>query len=120
MEIPTEMKKIKHQVFKYEVPCNIFIDLLNEICEVNEGIYVFHEICFRRANFKENIVNHYLNILQKYYHASKIDYIKRGTTFKGLSTILRQLCKYYNIKFTSNVKYMFSKYSIIYNIFIDC
>lgn len=115
-----KLKKIKHQVFKYEVPCNVFIELLNDVCDTTNKIYKFDEIGYKRANFNNNVVKTHLEGLRKYYHSSKHYYIDNANTFKGLTTIIRQLCKLYKIKITSNVKYMFSKYSITYSIFIDC
>ena len=38
--------------------------------------------------------------------------------YKNLITIIRQLCKYHHIAFTSVMKYNKSKYEIVYSIFV--
>ena len=40
-------------------------------------------------------------------------------TYKNLITIIRQICKYNNIPFTSDIKYSKSKYEITYFIYQD-
>ena len=38
--------------------------------------------------------------------------------YKNFVTLIRQICKYHHIAFTSVMKYNKSKYEIIYSIFI--
>jgi hypothetical protein len=115
----THEQKIKHQIFKFKVPCEIFIDILDGICDITDTGYIFHEICFKRAKFNVGTIQKILDKLSPYYHNSKKKYINNGNTFKGFATIIRQICKLLNIKYVTCVKYMFSKYSIIYNINVD-
>ena len=39
--------------------------------------------------------------------------------YKNFVTIIRQICKYHHIPFTSNIKYSKSKYEIKYFIYCD-
>jgi hypothetical protein len=114
------MEKIKHQIFSYNFPCEYFIDLLDDICDYDETkhTYIFHNISFKRAKFNKTLEKH-LTILNRYYHDSKKHYIQNGYTFKGLHTIIRQLCKFYGIKYDKETKYSFSSYEIVYTIYID-
>jgi hypothetical protein len=59
--------------------------------------------------FKENIIG--------CYHDSKRVYVTREMTYNSFINIVRQICKSNQMMFTSQIKYMESKYSIEYLIF---
>ena len=63
---------------------------------------------------KQNVDN-----LKKYYFKSKHHYLERDSTYKNFVTIVRQICKYHHIPFTSDIKYSKSKYEIKYFIYHD-
>ena len=45
-------------------------------------------------------------------------YVEREMKYKNLITIIRQICRYHHIPFSSNIKYSKSKYEITYSIII--
>lgn len=113
----------KHQIFKKKIPYDIFISFLESICEINNNNtnqteYIFNDVCFKREKIEDKNLSIFLEKIKPYYHLSKLNYINKGKTFNGLATILRQICKIYNIKYISEKKYLFSKYTINYHIFI--
>ena len=109
--------KIKHQIFKYMIPCDYIADFFYDICDYDEAknTYIFSNISYKRAKFN-NVIDEHMKILNFFYHESKKKYLQNGFTFKGLHTIIRQLCNLYNIKYEKTIKYMFGKYEIIYTI----
>ena len=72
---------------------------------------IFNDIIFKK---KIDIINNFYTYLLDYYFESKKFYLTRDKTFKNFCTILRQLCKYLNIPFTSKLQYNKTKYSIYY------
>lgn len=113
-------EKIKHQIFKYMVPYEDIAELFNDVCEYNDvnNTYCYNNVTFKRAKFN-NVIKCHLNNLSKFYHDSKKEYILNGNTFKGINTIIRQLCKLHKIGYERSLKYIFGDYNIHYTIFID-
>ena len=105
------------QIFKEAPPQKILFDFLEAICEKTSNKYVFSKANFKKAQMEEKIIP-FCNDLQQYYFKSKLFYITRNMNYKNFITIIRQLCKYHHIAFTSVMKYNKSKYEIIYTIFI--
>ena len=57
----------------------------------------------------------YLN--KEYYFKSKHHYLEREKTYKNFVTIVRQICKYHAIPYTSKILYSKSTYEIKYFIY---
>lgn len=115
----TTYEKIKHQIFKYLVPYEEVICLLNDICDRDEDkeTYIFNNTTFKRAKLL-NLLPTYMNFLNPFYHDSKKIYVRNGLSFKGLNTIIRQLCNLHKLLYERTIKYSFSKYDIGYTIYI--
>jgi len=79
--------------------------------------YVFSKANFKKAQLENKLAAFY-DILKPHYYQSKIFYITREIVYKNFITLIRQICKYHHIAFTSVMKYNKSKYEIIYSIFI--
>ena len=60
----------------------------------------------------------FCNEIKKYYHKSKKNYIEKHHNYKTIATILRQICKYHDINFTSKIKYFNSNYETVYTIIL--
>ena len=70
----------------------------------------------KRAKLDEAI-QPFCENLKKYYFSSKYFYLERDMIYKNFVTIVRQICKYHHIPFTSSIKYNKSKYDIYYFIY---
>lgn len=105
------------QIFKESPPIKILFDFLDGVCEKQNNKYVFSKANFKKAQMEEKLIP-FCEKLKEYYYKSKLFYINRIMNYKNLITIIRQLCKYHHIAFTSVMKYNKSKYEIIYSIFI--
>ena len=53
-----------------------------------------------------------------FYHISKQKYLERKLTYNNFTTILRQICNFNKINYTSQIKYDKSTYDIIYYIYL--
>jgi hypothetical protein len=104
------------QIFKEQIPNNIFFELLDKICLKNEKHYTFNINSFKKGFYNEEIQN-FLNSCIPYYHISKRKYLEKKLTHNSFTTILRQICNFNKIKYTSEIKYDKSKYDIVYYIY---
>ena len=104
------------QIFKNQVPNLILFELLDKICLKNEKYYTFNNESFKKGIYNDEI-NIFLTICNPYYHISKRKYLEKKITQKSFITILRQICNYNNITYTSQIKYDKSSYDIVYFIY---
>ena len=105
------------QIFKKNIPKDIFFDLLNLICVKNEKHYILNINSFKRGIFNESIPK-FIEDCKQYYHISKKKYLERKLTYNSFTTIVRQICNFNKITYTSQIKYDKSTYDIIYYIYI--
>ena len=104
------------QIFKNKVPSELLFNLLNSICLKNEKHYTFNIDSFKRGVFKESIQK-FIQDCTPYYHISKRKYLEKKLTYNSFTTILRQICNFNKITYTSQIKYDKSQYDIIYYIY---
>ena len=104
------------QIFKNQIPNNILFELLDKICLKNEKHYIFNTISFKRGIYSEDIPN-FFKLCIPYYHLSKRKYLEKKLTYNSFITVLRQICNYNKITYTSQIKYDKSTYDIVYYIF---
>ena len=105
------------QIFKTPIPLSFFSNFLETNGEKYLNKCIFSKTSFKKAQLSKSIQS-FLDSIKKYYYPSKQFYVTRDITYKGIVTIIRQICKYHHIPFTSQIKYNKSKYEIIYTIFI--
>ena len=106
------------QIFKNNVPNDLLFNLLDTICIKNEKHYILNNESFKRGLFKESIQK-FLVDCHQYYHISKKKYLERKLTYNSFTTILRQICKFNKITYTSQIKYDKSIYDIFYYIYYN-
>lgn len=104
------------QIFKNNVPNELLFNLLNSICLKNEKHYTFNSESFKRGVYKELIQN-FISECIPYYHLSKRKYLEKKLIFNSFTTILRQICNFNKISYTSQIKYDKSTYGIEYYIY---
>lgn len=64
----------------------------------------------------KNLFVPFIENMKECYHESKIHYLVNCNKYSKLLTIIRQICKYNNVCYTTKVIYERSKYSQIYYI----
>jgi hypothetical protein len=104
------------QIFKNQIPNNVLFDLLDKICLKNEKHFTFNIESFKKGIYNEEIQK-FLTICVPYYHLSKRKYLEKKLTQKTFITVLRQICNFNKITYTSQIKYDKSSYDIVYYIY---
>lgn len=104
------------QNIKNTLDRDVVIELLRDMCiESEENILLFNKTAYKRLRLF-NKITPILKKLKPYYYESKMFYLTRKMNYKTFSTIVRQLCKYANLKLLSNIRYLYSSYIIEYTI----
>ena len=104
------------QIFKKNVPNENLFQLLDSICLKNEKHYILDVDSFKKGIFKE-IIQQFLDNCKQYYHLSKRKYLEKKLTYNSFVTVIRQICNFNKITYTSQIKYDKSTYSIVYYIY---
>ena len=76
------------------------------------------KISFKKASF-EKAIKPYCATLKEYYYSSKHKYLDKTQNYRSFVTIIRQICKYHHMSFTSKIKYDKSNYEIVYYIYYE-
>jgi hypothetical protein len=104
------------QIFKKNVPTENFFQLLDSICMKTEKYYIYNIEAFKKGMFKD-IIHSFIEECKPYYHISKRQYLERKMNFNNFTTVLRQICNFNKITYTSKIKYDKSSYFIVYYIY---
>jgi len=104
------------QIFKNNIPNQLLIKLLDDIAIKTEKCYVLNNNSYKKGMFNETIIK-FINECIPYYHLSKRKYLERKLTYNSFVTVIRQICNYNKITYTSQIKYDKSTYDIIYYIY---
>jgi hypothetical protein len=104
------------QIFKNNIPNNVIFELLNKISLKNDKHYIFNIESFKKGIYT-NDIQKFIEFCTPYYHLSKRKYLERKLTYNSFTTILRQICNFNKITYTSQIKYNKSTYDIMYYIY---
>jgi len=104
------------QIFKNQMPNNLLFELLDKICLKNEKHYTFNVDSFKKGLYSKDIQN-FLTSCIPYYYLSKQKYLEKKLTYNSFVTVLRQICNFNKIIYTSQIKYDKSTYVIVYYIY---
>jgi len=103
------------QIFKYAVPAEPLFGLLDKICIKEDNTYIFNNNAYKKGIFDNNIPP-FLEECKPYYHASKQKYVEKKMTYTAFTTVLRQICNFNHITYTTKIRYEKSTYEIVYYI----
>lgn len=104
------------QLFKNDIPNSLLFLLFDKICEKKDNCYIFNKCSYKKGVIN-NLIEQFIQDCIPYYYISKRNYLYKKMTYNNFITIIRQICNYNNITYTSNIKYDKSKYEIIYFIY---
>jgi hypothetical protein len=104
------------QIFKNPIPNQILIKLLDDIAIKSDKCYVVNNNSYKKGIFNETI-NNFINECKPYYHLSKRKYLDRKLTYNSFVTIIRQICNFNKVTYTSQIKYDKCTYDIMYYIY---
>ena len=106
------------QIFKKDMSEKLVFNFLEKFCDKNDNYLLLNKSAYRKAEY-HNYIQPFLDELKEYYHTSKQFYLTRKLTYNYFLTIIRQLCKYVNIKYDTKILYVKSLYDINYHIYIN-
>ena len=106
------------QIFKNPIPNQLLIKLLDDIAVKTEKCYVINNNVYKKGMFNDKITN-FINECKPYYHLSKRKYLDRKLNYNSFITIIRQICNFNKITYTSQIKYDKSTYDIMYYIYFN-
>ena len=106
------------QIFQKNFPKEKLFEFLDKYCNKKKNKFTLNKASFKKAKLDNNVLP-FCDDLKKYYYPSKHHYLERDMIYKNFITIIRQICKYHHLAFTSNIRYFKSKYEIEYFIFED-
>jgi hypothetical protein len=108
------------QIFKKPVPNEILFDLLQKVSANKDNnidnYYLLNKTCFKQMVY-HNYLEDFRDTIKEYYHKSKLHYIERKLDYNKFITIIRQLCSFNKISYTSKIVYNNSTYDIVYYIY---
>jgi hypothetical protein len=105
------------QIFKNSIPNQILIKLLDDIAVKTDKCYILNNNSYKKGVFNNLIIN-FIEECKPYYHLSKRKYLEKKLTYNSFITIIRQICNFNRITYTSQIKYDKSTYDIMYYIYI--
>ena len=103
------------QIFKTQIPNQLLLNLLEENAVKSDKCYVVNNNVYKKGIFNESI-SKFITECRQYYFLSKRKYLDRKLTYNSFITILRQICNFNKITYTSKIKYDKSVYDIEYHI----
>ena len=112
----SQLPKMCDQVFKNDIPVNLLFDLLEKICLKTEKYYFLDQNAYKKLLF-HNLFPDFKTELREYYYISKRFYIDRELTYRTFANVVRQVSRFTNTRFESEVKYHQSKYHMDYMIY---
>ena len=106
------------QIFKNNIPNELLIKLLDDIAIKSDNCYVLNNNSYKKGIFNDTIPQ-FIAECKPYYHLSKRKYLERKLNYNSFVTIIRQICNFNKITYTSQIKYDKSTYDIMYYIFFN-
>lgn len=106
------------QLFKNNVPNELVEELLKTIAaKIDDKYYLLNYSAFKKGVFL-NVIQPFFDTCMPYYHISKRKYLEKKLTYNSFTTVIRQICNFNDIKYTSQIKYDKSSYDIVYCIYL--
>lgn len=107
---------MSNQTFKKQFPSELLFEVLDNICSKTDKYYVINNDSYKKGLFT-NSIGEFFEKCKPYYHLSKQKYLERKVTYNTFTTVLRQICNFNKITYTSQIKYDKSNYNIIYYVY---
>ena len=97
----------KTLLFKTSIHNSILLKLFQDTCIKSEmdNSYIFNNDSYKKGMFNQTIPQ-FIEICKLHYNSSKHHYLERKMSYNYFITILRQICKHNQIKYTSKILYL--------------
>lgn len=100
-----DQDKLKELILQF-IQDNLKYDSLRKEYIIDYSLY--------KHIYQLGIINEFKNNLLQYYFDSKQNYPLNMSQYRGVNTVLRQLCRYLDIPYRYDIIYLNSKYNIRY------
>jgi len=107
---------MSNQTFKNKIPTEILFELLDNVSGKTDKYYIINNDSYKKGIFT-NSISEFFEKCKPYYHLSKQKYLERKLSYNTFTTVLRQICNFNKITYTSQIKYDKSNYNIIYYVY---
>ena len=104
------------QIFKKEVPTEKLMKLLEDTSQKHTKYYLFDNAAYKKG-ILNNSIPEFMKECFPYYHLAKQKYLEKKISYTTFTTVLRQICKFNKITYTSQIKYDKSLYNIDYYVY---
>ena len=104
------------QIFKKNIPSELLFNLLDKISTKTEKRYIINYNSYKKG-ILDNTLGNFMISCKEYYFLSKQKYLDRKLSYNSFITVIRQICNYNKISYTSKIKYIKSDYDIEYYIY---
>ena len=88
------------QLFKKDPDYDLLKVILDDYCKKEKNYYVIDYVTYKKIIYN-NFQDEWLELFKDYYHQSKYFYIERKFTYQSFMNIIKQLCKFFKIKYNS-------------------
>ena len=105
------------QIFKKAIPNALLFSLLEKIALKTEKRYILNHNSYKKG-LLDNSIPEFMESCKEYYFLSKLKYLDRKLTYNSFITVIRQICNFNKVTYTSQIKYSKSDYDIEYSIYI--
>ena len=105
------------QIFKNHIPNELVFELFDANFIKMSNYYIINNNDYKKGIYN-NTIPEFINKCAPYYYMSKRKYLEKPLTYKSFITIIRQICNFNNIKYTSQIKYDKSNYEMVYYIYV--
>jgi len=105
------------QIFKKAIPNELLFSLLEKIAFKTEKRYILNNNSYKKGTLDTSVAD-FMESCKDYYFLSKQKYLDRKLTYNSFITVIRQICNFNKITYTSQIKYSKSDYDIEYSIYI--
>lgn len=104
------------QLFKKIVDPSILYELFEQICLKTDKYYLVDHNAYKKFMYS-GLDKPFIETLLEHYHDSKKFYVTRELSYNSFINLIRQICKANEMMFTSNIRYLASRYSIEYLVY---
>lgn len=111
------MKKTKKsQLFQEQPDKQYIIDVIRHMTKYDKMMrkYILDVYEFKK-HYLFGYVQEFKDYITPFYYNAKGHYPMNMGTYRGFVNVLRQLCNLLDIEYTYKIKYMYSKYNIVYH-----
>ena len=105
------------QIIKEKIPNELLFELLESLCVKYNKYYIFNLNSYKKGIFNKNIEAFIEKCKPNYFFTKRKKYLECKLTYNSFITVLRQICNFNKLIYTSKIKYENSSYNINYFIY---